>query len=121
MNDKTIILDKNYLPNIDGVENERNETMKIINDIYSRFNNEYNYNMKCYAEDALEGYRYAHKRYNIPEGLYIRYIDTRNPNELSLKTGGFVIDDNGWSIQLKNDRGLFKIRKNKCNIFICVH
>ena len=116
---KTIKTD--YQDNITSLEETQKDTDAIINNIYSRFINEKNANNRDYALNVLKDYRYVPKGYIIPAGRYIRYIDTKNHNDMKLKLGGFVINDNKYSLVYKTTKDRFvKLDKSHCIMFVSI-
>ena len=117
---KTIKINKNYQPNIENVEDEEKLTKSVIRSIYSRFINEKNHNNMQYALEVLQEYRYAPNKYCIPQGRFIRYIDTKNHTDMKLKVGGFVLSDNGYSLTYRSSssENIVKLSKNHCIIFV---
>ena len=120
---KNIKLNQNYQPNIESLEKEQKVTNEIINNIYSRFISEDNANNREYALNALNDYRYIRNDYIIPCGRFVRYIDTKDHNNMKLKLGGFVTSDNGYSFVYKScagDQRIVKVNKKHCIIFISI-
>lgn len=89
------------LPNVTSIEEENENTQKLIENIYQRFPNEVNTNHCAYALEKLVNFRYVPNTYIIPLGTYIRMIDMRDPWDAKLYTGGFVLKDNGFSVVIR--------------------
>ena len=120
---KTIEINTEYIPNIENIKNERKRTKEIIKNIYERFINEKNYNNRDGALEALENYRYVENKYVIPNGRYIRYIDTTDSEDMPLKLGGFVLNDNKYSITFKSAgeaQRIVKLNKRHCIMFVYI-
>ncbi len=119
---KTIQISKNYQDNIDSVESEQSKTDGAVRNIYTRFSSEKNVNNMEYALKSLEGYRYVPHGYCIPQGHYVRYIDTSESNNMPLKVGGFLLSDNGYSMTIKSSANsmFVKINKRHCVVFVMI-
>ena len=52
----------------------------------------------------------------LSEGRYIRYLDMRNPLDIKLRIGGFLLSDNGYTISLKGPEKSFRVSK-KTSLF----
>jgi hypothetical protein len=117
--EKQIKLYKNYQPHITNIEDEKQKTEEMIQNIYSLCINESNQNNRDYALSSLpEEYKYVSNKYSIVPGSYLRYIDTTNYKNMKLKLGGFVIHDNGHSLVYKNDNRFVKLNKKHCVLFV---
>jgi len=101
-NKKTIVLTDKFLPNITDLDAVKKETRNILESVYNRFMNEANYNNLEKTRSALMQYRFIHKDWILPQGRYIRYISTKNPNNIVLRCGGFVLDCNKYIITIFN-------------------
>ena len=107
----------NYQANIDSIENEQKIVNETIVNIYERFMNEKNKNNMDYALEVLHMYRYVPNKYVIPAGRYVRYIDTGNHQDMKLRLGGFVTNDNGYSFTYKSSDKFVKVNKKHCIVF----
>ena len=67
----------------------------------------------------LFGYRFISEIYHLHRGKHIRWINNRNPTEIT--NGAFVVDikflDNGTNILCKNGNRLFELKYDNCLIF----
>ena len=106
---KSILIDSYVLKK--DICNIKKETENIINDVYSRFKSEENENHRQYCIDKLENYIYVPKENKLWDGRNIRYIDTSNAFDMPLKLGGFLINDNGFVVTLKNNQRIFRVNK----------
>ena len=117
--EKNIKIYKNYQANISNIEVEKTKVQDVIQNIYSLCINEANHNNKDYAELSLiDEYKYVNNKFSINPGSYLRYIDTTNYKDMKLKLGGFVINDNGYSLVYKNDHRFVKLNKKHCVLFV---
>jgi len=86
------------------METIKEETQTVLKNLYERFMNETNCNnYEKYAKD-LEYYRYIRNTWVIPNGRYLRYIDTSDSKNMKLKKGGFVVDSNKYIFKLFDKR-----------------
>ena len=116
---KTIKLSKKYQKNIQSLKNEESIVTEIIQNTFSKFQNEHNFNTMEYALDVLpENFTYVRNDTVISNGKYIRYLDMKKPLEIYLRLGGFVLSDNGYSLTIKGIDRNFKLSK-KNNLFFC--
>ena len=59
-----------------------------------------------------ENYRYVPPKKCVSAGSYIRYIDVKDTKKIRLHKGGFVIEDNGYSIKFTSDlRKIFLFKR----------
>jgi hypothetical protein len=70
----------------------------------------------------LKDYRFVDDLTNIQYGRYIRWINLKNPDNITLTTGGVIIDikieDDGIYLLCKNFRGgRIQIKIDECFIF----
>ena len=110
-----------YLRPIESLEYEYKNTQNVLKNIYERFDNIYNNSVFSETCKALKNYKYISHNEIVPEGRYIRYIDTTDPSVLYLETGGIVIECGQWNIKLKSmisEDKYFKIMRNKSMIFM---
>ena len=119
MSKKTIVLKDIYLPNMTNLNDILNETQNVITSLYTRFMNEKNYNNLEKSKEALVEYRYIRNAWIIPNGRYVRYIDTHNSQNMILKKGGFVIESNKYAFTLLDtNHGEFKVGKRDRVFFV---
>ena len=117
---KTIKCD--IFPPIDNVVQAMHTTLETVTQILSkRFPSEHNQNTLDYAHDVLDGYCYVPIRYKLWEGRYVRYLDMKDTFHMNLKLGGFVINDNKYTVTLKNDKHVFKVNKRNRLWFMTIH
>ena len=119
---RTIQLKHRYQDNIKSLDEESAKVRNVVCTIYDRFINEQNANHKEYAINALQEYRYIPSKCIIPTGVYLRYIDTKNVSDMKLKVGGFVLNDNGYSVTFKSSANNMpiKLNKRKCILFTMI-
>ena len=93
-----------------------------IRNIYDLCLNEANVNNLQYALDSLIGFRYIPNSFLIPNGRYVRYIDTKNHLDMKLRLGGFVTSDNSFSVSYIScaSSHVVKVNKKHCIFFIKV-
>ena len=91
------------------------ELMIILKEMLNdKFVSETNTNTYEYATNALDNYCYVPSKYTLWHGRYIRYLDTSSPFEIKLKLGGFMVSDNGYTVEFRRDKKTFRIdRRNK--------
>ena len=117
MTTKTIKLDKKYQDNIQNLKLEADKVQEIIQNTFSKFQNEDNFNSMEYALDILpDNFVYVPNDTLLSEGRYIRYLDMRNPLDIKLRIGGFLLSDNGYTIALKGPEKTFRVSK-KTSLF----
>ena len=61
---------------------------------------------------------YIENDYLVPQGKYIRYLDLRDTTNIKLRIGGFVLNDNGYSVSIKGFKKCIKFSKKNVLIFI---
>lgn len=108
---KVIRLKSNPLPNVTDLEYERERVVTLTSDLFNRFPSEHNTNALYEALDALEDYMYVPLEHAITPGRYARYLNTTNAHAMVLKTGGFVVQDNSYTVTLRNAFGVFRVNK----------
>lgn len=108
---KVIRLSSNHAPNVTDLEYERERVVTVTSDLLNRFPSEHNTNTLYEALDALEDYMYVPLEYTITPGRYARYLNTSNAHAMVLKTGGFVVQDNAYTVTLRNAYGVFRVNK----------
>jgi hypothetical protein len=102
MNTKTIYT-TDYL--IEDVDIEGSKLQNVLcASLKKRFISETNHNTYDYAIDVLNEYVYVPPERTLWVGRYARYIDMKNPFTMSLKLGGHVVKDNGYTVTLLNNR-----------------
>ena len=117
-NVKTVKLDKKYQHNIQDFEQEQKIVYDVIDKTFNKFQNESNYNTKEYATDILlNDYTYIPNDTVLSEGRYIRYLDLKNPLEIKLRIGGFLLSDNGYTVHLKGPKKIFRVSKRNSLFF----
>ena len=84
MTTKTIKID-NYQTNIESLESEQATIDTIVTNIYTRFNSASNANNLQYALEVLQGYRYVPNKFRLVPGRYVRYIDTTDHTNMTLR------------------------------------
>jgi len=115
---------KNYVPFAEDLEYEVKNTQKVLANLYKKNMNELNCNNFSKAQESLEEYRYVPNEYLLPEGKFVRWIQSKTKNNMFIRTGGFVLSDNGWSFTVKlAGRSKFtkgNIRKDGLYIFMLI-
>ena len=119
MSSKTVYI--NTHPPITDIEKCKKDTTKIINDIYHRFVTEANENHRQNCLQKLEDYCFVNNKNKMWDGRHVRYVDTTNAFDMPLKLGGFLIDDNGYTVTLKNDKRIFRVRKQGKHFFMMIN
>tara|TARA_Y100000816_G_C26046546_1_gene548429 strand:+ start:408 stop:797 length:390 start_codon:yes stop_codon:yes gene_type:complete len=105
-------------PLIIDIYEEKQKTKNVIITIYDRFQSEHNNLQKKESLEKLDGYAYIENKFKLWEGRYIRYIDLSNPLEIVLKVGGFLVNDNGYTVTLRKDNKIFKVDKRNKLFFM---
>lgn len=72
--------------------------------------------------EKLNGYRYVDEIHELRNGCYLKWIDTREPDNMQLVTGAFfceiVFTDYGTCLRMKNFRNrYFEIRLDEVILF----
>ena len=115
---KVVKLSKKYQENITDIEKERKTIQDIIQNTFSKFVNENNYNTMDYAlETLVDDYYYIPSDVIVAQGRYVRYLDLKKPMSIKLRVGGFVLHDNGYTLSLKGPNRKFNVSKNHILIF----
>lgn len=109
----------NVFPFIENINQEIQKTRDVLIDLFNRFLSEANTNTLDYALSALDGYCYVPLSFTLWPGRYARYLDTSNAFDIRVKMGGFVVNDNGYTITLiNNNNRTFRVDKRKCVWFM---
>ena len=98
---------------IEDLEMEESNLQNVLcTTLKKRFISEINQNTYDYAVDVLEEYVYVPSNRTLWVGRYTRYIDMKEPFTMSLKLGGYVVKDNGYTVTLLNNRKhIFSVSK----------
>jgi len=112
---KIVKLDKKFQNNIINLNNEIELIHLILNNTFKKFVSEINLNTYDYALNVLpDDYIYIKNDIILTNGKYIRYLDMTKPMEITLRIGGFVKTDNGYSVTIIcPNKEMFKINKKK--------
>ena len=118
MTTKVVKLGKKYQHNVENILLEQETVQNVLNNTFSKYINEHNHNTMEYAVNTLvENYRYVPNDTILTEGRYVRYLDMKNPFEIHLRLGGFVLHDNGYTVTLKGNERSFRISKRRSFFF----
>tara|TARA_B110000971_G_C19916994_1_gene457283 strand:- start:282 stop:689 length:408 start_codon:yes stop_codon:yes gene_type:complete len=96
----------------------KHDITDILNNTLKKFKNENNINVIEEAQEKLEGYIYVPNSLKLWEGRYVRYLNLRDPLNLVLGAGGFVVEDNTFTVKLRNDLGVFRVNKRNALWFM---
>ena len=119
--------DKDYL--LKSLDNENNSSIGNLNSkLIKSMKNDYLQQLQLSRDKLkeyhkkLKDYRYVDDLSNIQYGRYIRWINLTDPHNLTLTTGGIIIDikicESGIHLICKNFKNhKFQIRINECFIF----
>lgn len=99
----------NYLP-LD-TEDQSAKTVTTVNAIHKRFVSEDNESNRTYSLEALQDYVYVESKFTLWAGRYVRYLDMRDAYAIKLKLGGFLVNDNGYTVTLQQNDKTFKVSK----------
>jgi len=116
MDYKEITVD-NVLPFFDDLRLVEREKEQVIRNIYERSMNETNFNHMSHSLEKLVDYRFVSHKFIIPSGKYIRWITTSDVNNMPLRRGGFVLNDNGEIVTTQYQGNLVRVSKRKSCIF----
>jgi len=114
---KNISIKTNILKNITSIEEEKKQNKSILKNVFEPFMNEKNKNNYDYILSIIDNYRYVPKNVCIPEGRYVRFLDTKNQNDMMLHVGGFLTSDNNYSITFLYKDNVYKYNKRNLIIF----
>jgi len=126
MNDNDEI-HKNYF--MKALDNENNEGIQKYNtSLIKQIKNDYLQKLLLPREklkefhQKLKDYRYVDDLSDIQYGRYIRWINLNDPSNITLTTGGIIIDikilSNGIHVICKNNKNYrFQIKIDECYIF----
>jgi hypothetical protein len=90
----------------------------MITHLFDRYVSEANTNNKQYALEVLEGYYFIPSKLMAWNGRYIRYIDTKDTYDMKVKIGGFLVNDDKFTMVLKNQQRVFKVKKQNVVCFM---
>ena len=124
MNDKLVeqVLSKRKNTGNSNMVMINNHITSIINEIYrpyELFKNNYTNKQKCFSI-LLNNYQYYIPENNVlVSGDYIRYIskNIKIGNNLFIKLGGFLLDEDDKNIRIINNTRILKISKANNYIF----
>jgi len=108
----------NTFPPITNIQREITKTNCVVTEMLNRFPSEKNTNTLEYALEVLDGYCYVPVKLTLWIGRYVRYLNMSDSFDMKLKLGGFVVNDNGYTVTLKTNKNLFEfayIRVSKRN------
>jgi hypothetical protein len=100
-------------PPIQDVMKEMTTCQNVLIDMLStRFESEHNTETLEYAQKVLDGYCYVPSPSQLWVGRYVRYLDMKDAYRMDLKKGGFCLNDNGYTVQLRgNNNKVFKVSR----------
>lgn len=107
-------------PPIQDIEYEMRRTQKVVSDLLNRFKSEANTNTLEYAIRSLDGYCYVPNKQRLWLGRYARYLSIKDPKNIKVCLGGFVVSDNGYTVTLKQGDQISRVRKNANHVFFMV-
>ena len=112
-----------YIEPIVSMIQEYELVKETLWNIFERFMNEHNSNEYQDCLESLEEYRYIKSDYSIPEGRFVRYLDISKPQKMTLKQGGFVIEDLGYNVKLKSvvPPRIFNVSRNNSLFFMKIN
>ena len=100
-------------PEISDIMSKEEEVSSMLSDLlYTKFKSESNLNTLYYSRKVLNGYCYVPSQYTIWVGRYCRYLCLNDIMNIKMKVGGFVINDNGYTVTIKQNKKIFKVEKN---------
>ena len=88
--------------------------------LIQKYKSEKNTNTWFECIEKLDGYCYVPNHMQLYVGRYVRYLYTKNPLNIELKLGGFVIDDNGYTVILRNERFIYRVSKKNALFFMTI-
>ena len=107
---KTIV--SNVFPPIENPRRAMEITQETLTEMLSlRFPSEHNMDQLEYASRVMDGYCYVPSPLTLWEGRYTRYLDMNNAYKMNLKLGGFVIEDSGTIVTIRNKSKIFRVNK----------
>ena len=111
---------KTMIPHVRDIADEMQNTKNVIEEMFSRFQSKHNDNIKDSVLESLSNYRHCPSKYCVYDGSYVRFIRLNSdPLKMSLNSGGFVLDDNGWSVKVKQNLDwITSIRKSNALVFV---
>jgi hypothetical protein len=122
---KNIVLtNTNLVKPICSLKQEYDLVKSVLLDVFERFKNEHNTLEYKNCLKSLRHYRYMNDEYLLQPGRYIKYINTTRAQELTLKQGGFIIEDLGFGIKIKsvvNQNSTWIVTRKKNLIFMKIN
>ena len=120
---KTILV-KNF-PRVSNLQKEKDVVFNTIQKIFLNFPSEHNTNIMhdCLVHfcNSINNYVYVPKKFNCWDGRYVAFIDKRNPLKMKIVHGGFITNDNGFSLSVINNNKVLKFNKNNFHIFMLLN
>lgn len=107
-------------PPISNINKELKRTQHVLHEMFNRFPSENNTNTLEHAEIALDGYCYVPEHLKVWAGRYVRYINMSKAFDMKLMVGGFVVNDNGYTVTLKTHFGVHRVSKRGCLWFMAM-
>ena len=117
-------------PRITNIESEKEKTFNLLQNLFNRFNSEKNINN---FETILQKLNFNSKKsqnhiyilvdksFKCWTGRSISLINIKDPFDMKYKYGGFLLNDNGHSLTLRNNNKIFKINKNNYITFMMLN
>ena len=109
MDTKEIKIDFEYDPN---------EVEELVKSFYDRFDSKENVENKKYAILKLKDYKFYNRKTKLPEGRYVRWIMTKDTKNMRLSSGGFIANDDQYSVWIITNSKKLKISKKNAIFFV---
>jgi len=112
---KTIFVNEYHF---DDIEKEHQRVQEMLsNTLLKKFKSECNHNTFDYAEDVLHDYVYVPSNVAMWVGRYCRYIDMTSPLTMKLKLGGYIVNDNRYTVTLlTHKKRIYNVSK-RCKLW----
>lgn len=115
---KTIKINNYIIKDLSIEYDKLNEILDKM--LIQKYKSETNTNTWWECSEKLDGYCHVPNHMQLYVGRYVRYLYTKNPLNIELKLGGFVVDDNGYTVTLRNDRFIYRVSKRNALFFMTI-
>jgi RNase P/RNase MRP subunit p29 len=83
----------------------------VLKSLITKYRNEHNTNIIDEATEKLDEMVYVPSQFKLWTGRFVRYIDATDPLCLKISQGGFVVNDNSYTVRIKTNTGGYSVGK----------
>ena len=115
------IIDISDFPKAYDMDQCEKEKTFVLNNLFSKFINEHNANVFEAANILLKDYVYVDSKSKLWPGRYVMILNVTNPLKMKVSKGGFLLNDDGNCVTLKNGNSILKYRKRNYVTFMLMN